>query len=177
MTWADYAILGIILASALLGLVRGFLREVVSVLVWMVGFWLALRYSGMVSSRLGFVHDSTIRSVIGFGVIFVLILLVGLLLNYLLAKLVDLTGAGSGNRSLGFLFGAVRGMVIVTTLIVAGSMTMLPQHKWWQESRLIPYAKPLASLAQRFAAAPHFELLKQVQQQLAHPQPAEPQDP
>jgi membrane protein required for colicin V production len=38
MTWADYAILGIILASALIGLARGFLREVVSLLVWMVGF-------------------------------------------------------------------------------------------------------------------------------------------
>jgi membrane protein required for colicin V production len=177
MTWADYVILGIILASALLGLVRGFLREVVSVLVWIVGFWLALRYSGLVSSHLNFVRDYTLRSVIGFGVIFVLILLVGLLLNFLLAKLVDLTDAGGGNRSLGFLFGTVRGVVIVTTLIVAGSMTTLPQHGWWQESRFIPYAKPLAALAQRFSTPPHFEMLKQVQQQLNQPPPAEPADP
>src|SRR5690349_21307179 len=105
MTWADYTILGIIFVSALIGLVRGFLREVVSLLVWMLGFWLALRFAAPVGDGLSFIKDPTWRLVAGFAVLFVLILAVGTLVGFFMGKLVESTDSGTGDRILGVLFG------------------------------------------------------------------------
>lgn len=149
MTWADYTILGIILISALIGLVRGFLREVVSLLVWVLGFWLALRFAGPVGEFLSFLKDPTARVVAGFVILFVLILAVGTMVGFMLGKLVESTDSGTGDRILGVLFGAVRGVIIVTALVVVGSLTLMPRHAWWRDSRLIPYTMPLVRLAER----------------------------
>lgn len=176
MTWADYAIIGIILISALIGTVRGFLREVVSTLIWTVGFWLALRFAGAVGSIFTFVHDSSSRLAVGFTVILAGILIVGMLVSFLLRKLVETTGAGAGDRSLGSLFGAVRGVVIATGLILLGSLTTLPQHDWWQRSKLIPYAQPLVAMARRFTPT-HFAPLEGIKRLTQPAQPAEPEDP
>lgn len=153
MTWADYTILGIILISALIGLLRGFLREVVSLLVWVLGFWLALRFAGPVGEGLSFIKNPNWRMLAGFAVLFVLVLAVGTLMGFFMGKLVESTDSGTGDRILGVLFGVARGVVIVTALVVAGSLTLMPRHAWWRESRIIPYAMPLARLAQRLS--PH----------------------
>jgi len=151
MTWADYTILGIILASAILGLVRGFLREVASLLVWMVGFWIAVRYAPAVGDAFKFVKTPEDRLIIGYVVILVLVLIVGTVVGMLIKRLVDSSGAVAGDRSLGTLFGAVRGMVIITVLILLGSTVLVPQPRWWRESKLIPYAAPLMAVAKRLA--------------------------
>lgn len=151
MTWADYTILGIILVSAILGLVRGFLREVASLLIWMVGFWVAARYAPTVGDAFKFVKTPEDRLIIGYVVILVGVLIVGTVTGMLIKKLVDSSGAVAGDRSLGTLFGAARGMVIVTVLILLGSMVLVPQPKWWRESKLIPYAAPLMAVARRMA--------------------------
>ena len=152
MTWADYTILCILLASALIGLVRGFLREVVSVLIWTVGFWLAVRFAHPVGEQLKFIHNPQALELTGFALILVAVLVVGMVVNSLLGKLVETTGAGPGDRALGVLFGAVRGAVIVVALVLVGSLTLLPRPVWWQDSKLIPYAMPLAGVAQRLTA-------------------------
>jgi len=151
MTWADYAILGILLTSALLGLLRGFLREVASLLIWILGFWLALRYASMVGDAFKFVKSAEDRLFIGYAAILVAVLIASTVVGMLLKKLVESSGAGVGDRSLGTLFGAVRGVVIITTLILLGSIALTPQPRWWRESKLIPYAAPLVNVARRMA--------------------------
>ena len=151
MTWADYTILGIILVSAILGLVRGFLREVASLLVWLVGFWIAVRYAPAVGDAFKFVKTAEDRLIIGYAVVLVAVLIVGTVVGMLLKKLVDSSGAVAGDRGLGTLFGAVRGVVVVTVLILMGSMVLVPQPAWWRESKLIPYAAPLMAVARRMA--------------------------
>lgn len=151
MTWADYAILGIILASALLGLLRGFLREVASLLIWVLGFWVAVRYASTVGEVFKFVKSPEDRLMVGYAVILVAVLIASTLVGMVLTKLVESSGAGVGDRSLGTLFGTVRGVVIVTTLILLGSMALTPQPRWWRESKLIPYAAPLVNVARRMA--------------------------
>lgn len=151
MTWADYTILGIILVSAILGLVRGFLREVASLLVWIVGFWIAVRYAPVVGEAFKFVKTAEDRLIIGYVVILVGVLIVGTVVGMLIKKLVDSSGAVAGDRGLGTLFGAVRGVVIVTVLILVGTVVLVPQPAWWRDSKLIPYAAPLMAAAKRMA--------------------------
>src|SRR5579871_4539316 len=124
MTPADYAILTILLVSAVLGMLRGFLREVASLLIWTLGFWVAVRYAAPLGDQLKFVKTPEDRLLLSYGVILVLTLVVGTVVGMLLKKLVETSGAGVGDRSLGTLFGVARGAVIVITLIVVGEMAL-----------------------------------------------------
>jgi len=151
MTPADYAILIILFVSAILGLVRGFLREVASLLIWVVGFWLAVRYAPQLGDLFKFVKTPEDRLLLGYGVILILTLIVSTIVGMLLKKLVESSGAGVGDRSLGTVFGVARGVVLVTTLILVGEMALAPLPPWWRESKLIPYAAPLVKVARRMA--------------------------
>lgn len=151
MTPADYAILIILLVSAVLGMLRGLLREVASLLIWVLGFWLAVRYAPQLGDLFKFVKTAEDRLLLGYGLFLVATLIVSTIVGMLLAKLVETSGAGVGDRSLGTLFGVARGVVIVTTLIVAGQMALAPPPLWWRDSKLIPYAAPLLNVARRVA--------------------------
>ncbi|HSN18308.1 MAG TPA: CvpA family protein [Gammaproteobacteria bacterium] len=163
MTPADYAILIILFVSAVLGLVRGFLQEVASLLIWVVGFWLAVRYAAQLGEFFRFVKTPEDRLVVGYGLFVVAILIVSTVVGMLLKKLVKSSGAGVGDRSLGTLFGVARGVVIVTTLILVGEMALSPPPVWWRKSRLIPYAAPLVKVARRMAPA-RLDMVRSLQQ-------------
>ncbi|MDE2196426.1 MAG: CvpA family protein [Gammaproteobacteria bacterium] len=144
MSWVDYIILAIIVASALIGLFRGFLRETVSLLTWIVGFWVALRFARQLGNAFGFIHNPSARVIIGFVLLFILILILGTVVNYFIGKLVKKTGAGTADRALGVLFGLVRGVVVVAVLALLAGFTLLPRNPAWHESRLVPYAESVA---------------------------------
>lgn len=149
MTPADYAIMVIVFVSAILGLVRGFLREVASLLIWILGFWMAVRFAPLIGENLKFVKSTEDRLILGYGVVLLATLLVSTLVGMLLKRFVESSGAGVGDRSLGTLFGAARGVVLVTTLIMVGEMALVPPPPWWRQSKLIPYAAPLVNVARR----------------------------
>ena len=145
MIWVDYLILAIIIVSALISLLRGFLREVVSLLTWIVGFWVALRFARPVGDVFGFVHNPSIRVIIGFVLLFVVILIAGAVINFLIGRVVEKTGVGATDRALGMIFGLIRGVVVVIVLVLIAQFTVLPQERWWHESRLIPYAESVSN--------------------------------
>ncbi len=149
MTPADYAILVIVFVSAILGLVRGFLREVASLLIWILGFWMAVRFAPLIGENLKFVKSTEDRLILGYGVVLLATLIVSTVVGMLLKRFIESSGAGVGDRSLGALFGAARGVVLVTTLIMVGEMALVPPPPWWRESKLIPYAAPLVNVARR----------------------------
>lgn len=143
MNWLDLIFLGIIAVSVLISLVRGFVREVVSILVWVAAFWLALRYSDTLAARLEpFIASPTIRLVAAFAGLFVITLLLGALVNYLAGQLVGRTGLSGTDRTLGVVFGGLRGVAIVALLVLAAGLTALPGERWWQESVLATRMQP-----------------------------------
>ncbi|MGA9851929.1 MAG: CvpA family protein [Gammaproteobacteria bacterium] len=144
MIWVDYLILVIIVVSALISLLRGFLREIVSLITWVVGFWVALRFARPVGDTFGFIHNPSVRVIIGFVILFVAILIIGAIINFFIGKVMEKTGASAGDRTLGLIFGLVRGVVIVAVLVIVAGFTTLPQNPWWHQSRLIPYAESVA---------------------------------
>jgi len=143
MNWLDFVFLGIIAASVLISLVRGFVREVLSIVVWVAAFWLALRYSDGLAARLEpFVGSPTIRLVAAFAGLFIITLLLGALLNYLAGQLVGRTGLSGTDRALGVVFGGLRGLAIVALLVLAAGLTAVPGERWWQESLLAGRLQP-----------------------------------
>jgi len=145
MIWIDWALIAVIGLSVVVGLWRGFVREVFSVFVWAVAIWVAFRYSGIAAGWLeAWVDLPSARAIAGFTGLLLVTLVLGGLAGWLLGKIVDSTGLGGTDRMIGMLFGLLRGLVIVVVLMLVARFTPFPQDPWWQQSRLLPYFERLA---------------------------------
>lgn len=139
MNWADMVLAGIIGLSALIGLWRGFVVEVLSLLVWIAAFWLALHYGSDVAGLFeGHVDTPSARMALGHLLLFVLAIVVGGLLTWLIGKLVRATGLSGTDRLLGLVFGLLRGGGLAVVLVLVLGFTPLPSDPWWQQSQLLP---------------------------------------
>jgi membrane protein required for colicin V production len=145
MSWLDLVILGIIVLSALISLVRGFVKESISLVSWIVAGLLALRYfSAMAELLEPFVSAPMIRDVAGFAVIFIFTLVVGAIVNFIMSQLVSKTGLSGTDKALGVVFGAARGVLIVTMVVLLASLTPMPEASWWQDSASVGFFQQLA---------------------------------
>ncbi|MFW5426395.1 MAG: CvpA family protein [Methylophagaceae bacterium] len=151
MVWVDFLIIGIILISALISIVRGFVKEVFSLASWALAFWVALLfYPHMATLLIDYVATPSIRSFVAFASLFVVTLILGALVNHLISQLVKKTGLSGTDRMLGIIFGLIRGVAIVTLLILAAGATPMPQDDWWQNSLLLEHFEKLAVWVQTF---------------------------
>ncbi|MFD1007779.1 MULTISPECIES: CvpA family protein [Oceanisphaera] len=138
MVWIDYVILGIIGLSAVISLIRGFVKEAMSLVTWFAAFFVASQFYADLSTLLD-ISDPLVRNGTAIAILFVLTLILGALVNYIVGELVTKTGLSGTDRVLGVCFGAVRGVLIVAALIFfIDTMTAFSQSLWWQQSRLIP---------------------------------------
>jgi membrane protein required for colicin V production len=161
MSWPDIAILTIVLLSILVGLWRGFIKEVFALAVWIAALWLAFYFSGAVAEMLtDTVSLPSARTGLAFTGIFLAVLLVGALLTFLLGKLVESTGLSGTDRLLGSVFGALRGLALVLLMIMVAGFTPLPSDPWWQDSRSIHALLPLAEWISGFLPESVGELLE-----------------
>jgi membrane protein required for colicin V production len=140
MVWIDYAIIIVIALSTLISLTRGFVREAFSLAIWIAAFFIASWfYQDLAVYFTGF-EDVMVRNGLAAVCLFVVTLIVGALVNFLLGKLVAGTGLTGTDRVLGLVFGAIRGVLIVTlVLFMVDSFTALAASDWWQQSVLIPH--------------------------------------
>lgn len=144
MIWVDYVIFGIIGVSALISLMRGFVREALSLAVWVAAFWIAWSFFRDLAPYLTWFSVPSVKYGIAFAILFLVTLIVGGLVNYLMGQLVDRTGLTGTDRLIGMLFGAARGILLVTVLILLAGLTPLPEDPWWQQSQTIAYLQELA---------------------------------
>lgn len=154
MNWADWLIIAILVLSTLISLVRGFLKEVMSLVIWVAAAILAMIFHDNLAVLLeGMIATASLRYITAWLILFVAILLVGSLLNYLLGKLVEATGLSGTDRLLGMLFGLFRGAVIIIVLLIfAQQLLPVDQDQWWRESVLIPYFVPFETWVREMGA-------------------------
>ena len=151
MIWIDYAILGIVGISSAFSLMRGFIREALSLAGWIAAFWVALAFSGVVARWLeGFVSVPSVRVGIAFAGIFFGVLLLGGIVLRLAGLVVEKTGMSGTDRTLGIVFGALRGIVITALLVLLAGLTSLPREPWWSRSVLLPHLVELANEIRAF---------------------------
>ena len=151
MTWPDLAILATIAISLLVGVLRGFIKEVFSLVVWAAAFVVAYRFAGDVASLMEEqVSLPSARTALGFIGLFIVVLVIGGLANYLLGRLVESTGLSGTDRLLGGFFGVARGVALVVAAILVAGFTPLPADPWWKESKLIGSFMPLVVWSEDF---------------------------
>jgi len=145
MIWIDYVILGVIGLSTIISLVRGFVREALSLVVWVFAFWVAWTFFRELAGHLGVFSVPSVRLGVAFATLFIATLIVGALVNYLIGQLVDKTGLSGTDRLIGMLFGAARGALLIAVLVLLAGLTPFPEDPWWQESRLLGHFQELAT--------------------------------
>lgn len=137
---ADLAIFVTVGGSCVLALFRGFLREVLALLTWLIAIWAGFagnRFVGAVLVR--WVDSPGIRWAVSFLVLFTAVLALSAALTWLLSALIRKSGLSSSDRALGLVFGMARGLLIVGVVVGLLRLTPLVQERLWQESALIPY--------------------------------------
>lgn len=135
----DYGIICLIAMSGFIGMVRGLIREVFSLVTWAVGVWLALNFAKSVVPYLeGIISLPSARLAAAFGIIFFAFLLIAGLVGLLLETLVEKTGLSGTDRLAGLLFGIARGVILVSVLLFLAAYTPFPEDPWWKQSKLIP---------------------------------------
>ncbi|AHG86214.1 Colicin V production protein [Bibersteinia trehalosi USDA-ARS-USMARC-190] len=141
----DAIIIGIIVFSLMVSLWRGFIREVLSLVGWVVAFFIASKfYPNLSAVLLGldspYLQNEYLRNGIAAAILFIAVLIMSGIVNTLLSQLADKTGLTGTDRVLGAAFGVLRGVFIVAGLLFfIGRFTSFDQSDLWKESQLIPH--------------------------------------
>ena len=151
MTVVDVVVIFVIFLSALFSLLRGFVKEAISLATWIIAIWLAATFAPQLADALpSNIESEAVRQAIGFGVLFVLTLMVGTLVNMLVSQVVKKTGLSGADRIFGVAFGILRGGLIIIVFVIIGGMTPLPEMDWWQSSTLLQWFESTAIVIQEY---------------------------
>ena len=145
MSWLDLVIFGVIALSALISLIRGFVKESISLITWVVAGMVAFRYFLPMAELLKpYIEADTVRLMVAGGALFVCTLIIGAIINFIAGQLVAKTGLSGTDRALGVVFGGARGLLIVTMLVLLASLTPAPESNVWKESLSTDFFQGLA---------------------------------
>ena len=143
MTGFDYAIIAILTASVLLGAWRGMVSEVLSLASWVIAFLVAREWGEQIGTQLlaPYLTVSFWQIAGGWILLFIATILAVSIFKALLRKTLHAIGLGFFDRTLGMVFGAARGILLILLLVAIGGMTKLPEEPWWQKARFAPLAE------------------------------------
>jgi membrane protein required for colicin V production len=145
VSWADYLIIAIWLASAAIGYWRGFTKEAIALASWLAAIWLAWRLGSVVEPMLGeWTAAPELRIWAARVVILVVVLVAGGLIAWFARTLIRHTGLSSTDRSLGAVFGVARGLLIVGLGAIGIQLLGLEGDSWWQDAKLRPLSDQIA---------------------------------
>lgn len=153
MNGADHLFVIILLASGVLGYIRGFIREAIALLTWLVGLWLAWHFAYLVNPWLGgALATPGVREWAGRAIVLLLVLVIGAGIGGVVSYFAHrAAGLAVMDRLIGSVFGLVRGVVMVGLIVIAARAVDLDGEEWWGRTRTMPAAEAAANWLERYA--------------------------
>jgi len=132
----------VLVLSLLAGAWRGLMRELLSLLSWVVAAYVAWRFHGLLMGPLGgVIHSPGARQAAALVLMFIAAVVVLALVSHLLVSVLKRSPLRGTDRALGAVFGAVRGVVLIAATVLLVEATPLQKSLWWQGSSLVPQAR------------------------------------
>ncbi|MDB5971857.1 MAG: CvpA family protein [Hydrocarboniphaga sp.] len=145
MIWVDYCIVGLLVVSTIVGVIRGFARETLGLLTWILAIWLAVAFSAAAAVKLGpYISVPSVRIAAAYALLFLGGLLIGGIITALIVRFMRASALSSTDRTLGGGFGVIRGAVLVALFILIAGTTPARHDPWWQKSLLLDQFQWLA---------------------------------
>jgi membrane protein required for colicin V production len=146
MNVTDYLVIAAVVISAVVGAMRGFLREAVALVAWLLALFVAWHFADLVEPHLGgLLAGSSVKPWAARVIIVLLILLLSAAIGSLLGHFVRLSIFSGMDRFLGLIFGLLRGVVLLGVFVILGQLLRLDAERWWTRSLLIPYGESAAN--------------------------------
>lgn len=141
----DIIIAVALVASIVMGLMRGFVKESISIATLVIAIWAALYFGPAVGeTSQSWLSSQELQDWFGRVLVFAIILSIGGVLGWGISKLVRLSVLSGIDRVLGALFGALRGIILVALMVIGGQFSDFDNDDWWQQSRLLPHFEVVA---------------------------------
>ena len=141
MTGFDFVVLGVLGVSVVLGLIRGLLKEVLSLAAYAFAFVAAIWWGPRVADWLAsWITQSFLRMTLAYVGVFIAVLLSIGMVNMALSALIDKTGLTPADHGLGAVFGLARGILFVLLFVTLAGFTPLPEEPWWKQAM---FSKPI----------------------------------
>lgn len=141
MTLFDYIVLFVIVCSVIISTMRGLIKEILSLISWIVALVLANAYGGTVAEWLpAMIPGQLSHLIVAFLLLFIGVRILMALLMHAVDALIKASGLSLADRGLGGLFGLARGCVIVMAMVLVCGMTSIPQQGFWKEALFSPVA-------------------------------------
>lgn len=146
LQWIDLIIIGVIGLSAITGLFRGVVKEVIALCVWILAIWMGYNYSSSLTPMLQkYIQDQSARTAVAFIIILFGVLLAGGIVNTILSFMLRRTGLSGMDKLLGMVFGFARGVFIVSLILATVKMTSLPYQQYTQTSQITAQLTPVVN--------------------------------
>ena len=138
--WVDFLILATIVVSALISLMRGFVKEALSLVIWVAAGAIAWLFGGGLAHHFApYIESEALQVTAACASLFIATLIAGAVLGFVMSKLVQATGLSPTDRLLGTFFGAARGALLVAVVVGLLDLSPLVREPVWRESELIPH--------------------------------------
>lgn len=158
--WIDLSILAALTLSMVTGFIRGFVKEVIALCVWIASLWIAFHYYTVIDSPLApYISDANIRKILCFLILLITSLVAGGLFNALLSFILKRTGLSGMDRILGMAFGFGRGIFIISLVMLVINTTVSDAKIYSENSKLYNKFSPVVSWINNYTP----DLLHQIQ--------------
>lgn len=151
MIWVDWALLGALAISILIGIFRGFTREVLGLASWILAIVAALLFAPSTAVYLEpHISVPSIRIATAYGLVFLSGLVLGAIITAIISALVRKSPLSGIDRSIGAGFGLLRGVLLLVVVVWLVGLTPARQDPWWNDSLLIGKLEWLAKGLNQF---------------------------
>lgn len=159
--WFDYVLSVIVFLSFIIGIKRGFLREIISIFTWIAAFAVSMLFTNKLAIySSAFIKSEFFANIVSFFVLFIATLIVGSIFNAIITRLAQKSGLTFGDRFFGAIFGCIRGILVILLVVFVISVTNFQGSNWYQKSQLTYWLQGISSWVHDNA----IKAVKQVQQ-------------